>query len=106
MTKRHQEYFVRPLDEHSYKPVPNAVYEIQILNDGGPAEQCAYLEGDSTEILCAISLTAAGPTPIDPKQLHIPKAVIEAARQQKVRFGEYVNEKGEILRPSFLKPAD
>ncbi len=95
-----QDYFVRQLDARSYKPVPEAVYEIQILNADGQAERSAYLDGESTEILCAVSFsTPPGPAPIDPALLTIPSAVLEAARQRKVGFGERVNERGEVLPP-------
>lgn len=100
MTQNQQDYFVRQLDAHSYRPVPDAVYEIQILDADGRAERCAYLDGNSTEILCAVSLvTPPGPTRIDPASLRIPRPVIEAARQRKAGYGERVNERGEILPP-------
>ena len=97
---RGQYYFVRQLDAESYKPQPEAVYEIQILNSDGQAERCAYLDGESREILCAVDLvTPPGPTRIEPRSLCIPMPVIEAARRRKVGFGERVNERGEILPP-------
>ena len=93
-------YFIRQLDAQSYKPLSEAVYEIQILNEDGQAERCAYLGGESAEILCVVSLvTPPGPTRIDKSSVSIPMPVIEAARQRKVGFGERVNEKGEILPP-------
>ena len=95
-----QIYFVRQLDAQSYKPLPEAVYEIQILNADGQAERCAYLGAESADILCAVSLvTPPSPTRIDTRSVFIPTPVIEAARRREVGFGERVNERGEILPP-------
>jgi hypothetical protein len=99
MTHR-QRYFVSQLDQEDYRPVPEAVYEIQILNADGQAERCAYLGERSDEILCAVDfVTPPEPKRLDPSEVPIPRAVIEAARQRKIGFGERVNERGEILPP-------
>jgi hypothetical protein len=95
---KEQVYFVRQLGPESYRPVPEAVYEIQILNEDYQGEQSAYLADESPEILCVVNFaTPPGPKRLDPSTVSIPKAVIDAARQRKVGFGERVNEKGEIL---------
>ena len=100
MSNKRQDYFVRRMDADSYRPLPEAMFEIQILDADGCGAQCAYLDGDSDKILCAVNfVTPPSPTIIDPATQYIPKPVIEAARKRIVGFGERVNERGEILPP-------
>lgn len=97
-------YFVGQLDENSYRPTPEAEFEIQIHGDEGGAEQCAYIGRDSNAVIAFIEFTSQGPKSLPADEHQIPLAVIEAARQRRVGLGEYVNEKGERVRPSFLMP--
>jgi hypothetical protein len=98
---REQRYFVGKIDSLDYRPSPDAEFEIQILNGNGEGEISAYVGRDSNEI---IALIHASKGPLPPYAHSIPLPVIEAARQRRAGFGEYVNAKGEIIRPSFLPP--
>lgn len=95
-----QDYFVCQLGPDNYRPVPEAQYEIQILNEHNEGERSAYLGRHSTDILCVVDfVTPPGPKLLDPSMVSIPTPVIEAARRRTIGFGERVNEKGEILPP-------
>lgn len=103
--KKHR-YFVRQLDEHSYRPTREVEFEIQIQGDESAAEKCAYVGRDSNVVVAFVEFTAQGPKSLPLDEHGIPLPVIEAARQRRQGFGEYVNEEGEIVRPSFLKPGN
>lgn len=98
--RRDQDYFVFQVGPDDYRPVPEATYGIQILNEYNEGERCAYLGERSADVLCVVDfVTPPGPKRLEPSAVCIPKAVIEAARQRKVGSGERVNERGEILPP-------
>ena len=99
-----QRYFVGPLDEHSYRPSSEAAYEVQILNEDGQADKCAYIGRDSSTVIALIDFTPEGPKALAVEGHGVPLPVIEAARRQE-GFGEYVDERGEIMRPSFFPPS-
>jgi len=75
---------------------------VEIFNEHGPAEVVAYISRDSNEVIALVHATKGG---LPTNDHGIPDSVIQAARQRRVGFGEYVNEGGEIVRASFLPPA-
>src|SRR5215510_10272740 len=97
-TESAQRYFVRRLDPRSFRPSPDAEFEVQVLSQEGPAESCAYVARDSNSVIALIH-AIKGPLPVEEHQ--IPEAVIEAARQRQGGSGEYVDECGSVVRPSF-----
>ena len=97
-----ERYFIRRLDDDSYRPVPEAEFEIVFEDDD--LDICAYVDGGSRAIIALIHFTPNGPASLPIQGHGIPDAVIEAARQRRAGPGEYVNERGEIVRPSFLPP--
>jgi hypothetical protein len=102
MSLSHQQrYFVRQLDSQARRLSPNASYEVQILNDESQGERCAQID-ENGDVVAIIHATK-GALPVAGHG--IPTLVIEAARQRRGPYGEYVNEKGEVVRPSFLPPA-
>ncbi len=101
MEQNTQRYLVARLDELDYRPLPEAVFEIQILNSCGQAIRCAYLGSDSYAVIALVEFPASGPpVRLDVADHCIPEAVIKAARSRSVGRGERVNDKGEIL-PAF-----
>jgi hypothetical protein len=98
---RRERYFVACLGEDSYRPSPDADFEVQILNDDNEGEISAYFARDSNVPIALIHATQ-GRLPIETH--HIPDVVIDAARKRRVGFGEYVDEKGNVVPPSFLPP--
>ena len=99
-------YFVRELDDQSYRPIPEAAFEVQIPGNDGPADRCAYMGRESDAAIALVEFTPEGPRLVPLENHGIPVPVIKAARKRREGFGEYVNEKGEVIRPSFLPPAD
>jgi hypothetical protein len=97
-----EKYFVFQLDEDSYRPSPEAEYAIQFED----RDICAYVGRDSNRVIALIQATASGPKSLPVDEHSIPEAVIEIARQQRIGFGEYVSETGQIVAPSFLPPSD
>jgi hypothetical protein len=96
-------FFVGQLDEKSYRPSAQAEFEVQILGPEGTAERCAYIGRDSNQVIALVDFTT-GPKLLSVEGHGIPAAVIEAARQRRGGHGEYVNELGEVVQPSFLPP--
>ena|SRR6266566_3215771 len=94
-------YFVARLDDRSFRPLPEAEFLVQVLNEDGEGEIIAYIARDSNSVVAVVHATK-GRLPTEGHG--IPDAVIEAARRRQVGSGEDVNEKGEIVQPSFLPP--
>lgn len=92
-------YFIGRLDEHSYRPMPEATFEVQILGSDGQTQRCAYIGRDSNDVIALIDVLD-GRLPVVGHG--IPAAVIEAARSCARGSGEYVDESGTIIQPSFL----
>jgi hypothetical protein len=101
---RRERYFVRRLDDASYRPTPDAEFEIVVEDDAEDRDICAYVGRDSNKVIALIHATTKGPVSLPVEGHGIPEAVIEAARQRRVGYGEYVDENGEIVNPSFLPP--
>jgi len=81
---RRKWFFVSNL-EKSNRPSTGMRYEIQVLNDAGEAVGCGYVDDQSDTL------------EIDGQA--IPRAVIEAAREQHVGKGDYVDELGNSVPP-------
>ena len=101
---RRERYFVRRLDDASYRPTPDAEFEIVVEDDPQDRDICAYVGRDSNQVVALILATTTGPVSLPIETHGIPEAVIRAARERRIGFGEYVDENGEIVNPSFLPP--
>ncbi len=75
-------FFVSNLEERN-RPSTGMRYEIQVLNSAGQAVGCGYVDDQSNTL------------EIDGQA--IPRAVIEAAREQPVGKGDYVDELGNSV---------
>ncbi|MHC4402821.1 MAG: hypothetical protein ACYTG0_24435, partial [Planctomycetota bacterium] len=82
-------YFVMHLSERDLgergRASSEGQFEIQLLDAEGRAKACGYVGSDET------TLEVEGKT--------VPIAVIEAARQQPVGQGDYVDEQGHSIQP-------
>jgi hypothetical protein len=96
-----QRYLIARLDEYDFRPLPDAEFEVQILNADGQGEIVAYLAQNSNKVIALVH-ALRGNLPVESHG--IPEAVIEAAQRKTEGFGDYVNEKGEIIQPSFYPP--
>jgi hypothetical protein len=94
-----ERYFVRLLNDADFRPSPEAAYVIEFLRKGGPSMLFAYIGRESNTIVAMIHATK-GRLPVQGHD--IPDAVFEAARRLRGPGGEYVNEKGEAVQPSFI----
>jgi hypothetical protein len=100
VTKHRHRFFVAKLDEQSYRPLLDAEYEVQIIGDDGQTQQCAYIGASSNDVIALVDVHN-GRLPV--VNHGIPTAVIEAARRRVSGSGEYVDEHGEVVEPSFFR---
>jgi hypothetical protein len=96
---REARYFVSGLTENSHRPVPDAEFQIEILNDIGQGETIVYFSYRSNEPLAIIPATKARSAALDHT---IPEAIVEATRHRSNWPGYYVDESGQVTLPSFM----
>jgi len=99
-TPKRGRYFVRQLGETDSRPSPRAAFEVQILNDQGQGEVCAYIAADSDQV---VALHHAAKGWLSVGEHGVPEPVIRTAKQMRGPYGEYVNENGEVVPPAFLQ---
>src|SRR5882724_33598 len=99
--QKKERYFVVGLTEQDHRPVPEAEFEIQILNDIGQGERIAFYSYSSD---AALALLDANIGAIEVVQDPVPKAIVEMCRQRSNWPGYYMDEDGEIVLPAFFEP--
>jgi hypothetical protein len=91
------------LTADSYRPVPNAEFEIQVLNDDGQGELVAFFEYASNRTVALVhAIRGALPVREDP----IPRPIVDLCRDRMNWPSYYMDEEGQVTLPSFLCPTD
>jgi hypothetical protein len=91
-------YFVRGLTEEDFRPVPEAQFIIQVLNDHGETELCVYFSYATAGAMAVDHSTHGALLGQDNP---IPPHIVELCRNRNNWPGYEMDENGDVVLPGF-----